>query len=104
MASSIPLQHRHTGERVHRQDIQRDHLSLVTDDIRGQLRPAAGGGPEIDHHHPLLQQMVLFVDLQQLEAGTRAITQLLGTLDVLIIEMLLEPAPTAFTTCHGDSP
>ena len=40
------------------------------DRVRGDLRPAPGGGAQVHHHAPRLEQPFLLVDLQQLESRT----------------------------------
>src|SRR5262249_34227992 len=54
--------------------------------------PLFGLGTEIDHPRPLLEQMVLVVDLDQLERGAGAKTFTLGARHVRVVELPFEPA------------
>ena len=44
--------------------------------------------------------MVLLLDFNQLVYGARTVAFLLSTANVLIFEMLIQPAFTAFASCH----
>jgi len=100
--SEIPLNEGHIGETVHRQNIGCDHLSAGSHQAGGNLRPAAGGGPKVDHQHAGPDQFVFFVNLQQLVAGAGTVAILLCLFDEGIINVLIEPACTAFGTGHTD--
>src|SRR5262249_35933282 len=64
----------------------------AADALRRDLAPAAGRRTQIDHPRPLLEQMVLVVDLDQLEGGAGAKTFALGARDVRVVELSFEPA------------
>ena len=50
------------------------------------LRPGSRGTAQIEHHTRLGQQIILFVELNQLEGGTRAVSLLLGQVIELVCE------------------
>src|SRR5699024_7722179 len=58
----------------------------------GDLAPATGGGAEVDHPLARLQKVCLFVDLQQLEGGPRAIASRPCLGHPGIVELPLQPA------------
>src|SRR5262249_47850455 len=79
----------------HRKAIDRHDLPpplRAADALRRDLAPAAGRRAEIDHPRPLLEQMVLVVDLDQLEGGAGAKTFALGARHVRVVALSFEPA------------
>ena len=92
----IELQELDAGDRLHRQEVDGDHLApLPSTDahpLGRHLGPAARRGAEVDHALAGLEQAVLVVDLDQLEGGARAVALALGGGHVGIVELALEPA------------
>src|SRR5712672_466783 len=81
-------------DRNHLQDIDRDHASTAAvgaDPLGGDLGPAAGRRPEIDHAGAGLKKVDLVVDLDELVGGARAHAFALGARHVRIVELAVEP-------------
>ena len=81
----------HACDRVHRQDIDRDHAAARAHALGRHLAPAAGRRTEIDHARARLQNAMLVVDLGELEGGARATALALGARHVRIVELALQP-------------
>ena len=96
----ITLNNLHAGNRLHRQDIQRNHPALATQLLNRIFRPAAGCRAKIDDCHAGFENAILLLDFDQLVNSTRTVAFLLCTTHILIIEMLIQPALAAFGSCH----
>src|SRR3954469_12011382 len=90
----VQLDELDSGQRRHREDVDRDDLPfplLRTNTLGRDLAPTAGRSAEIDHPSAFLEQAMLVIDLNQLEGRPATKTFPLGARDVGIVELPLQP-------------
>jgi hypothetical protein len=87
----IGLEHGRAGHRVHRQDVERHHLTLRSDGLHGNLGPAAGRGTEVHDAQPRLEQPALLIEFQQLERRPAAEAGRLRRRHIRIVQLAFEP-------------
>ena len=75
-------------DRLDRREVHADARRVRRHVLASNLHPRAGSRAEVEHALGLGEELILLVELQQLERGTRAIAALLGEV-VELVESLL---------------
>ncbi len=91
LVEKIELEKIDTRDWLHVQNIKRDHASTRTDTPRRDFAPAARRRAEVNDARARFQQMIFVVDLGELigRAGAKSLT--LGTGDIRIFDLALQP-------------
>ena len=101
LVGEVTLDEIDVRHRVHGQDVGGQHAALPADELAGHLRPAAGRGAQVQDAHAGLDQPVLFVELDELVRGARAIAVLLRLFDEGIVDVAAQPFAAALGPGHN---
>ena len=91
LAEKIEFEEFHARDRLHIENVERDHAAARTDPPRGNLAPATGRRAEIDDARARLEQMKLVVDFSELIGCTGAKALALSARYIGIVDLAFEP-------------